>query len=134
ATSLSISPCIARVIVTPGLLIGNEALEHTLVECKMYAIMEKLLWAGTPPERRREMLSTKQVSERLGVSLALVYQWITSGMLRHYGLGRGKQGAIRVAEQDLAEFLESRKRGAQPAKPAPSPKRHVKLAHLSMPS
>lgn len=49
------------------------------------------------------MLTAKAAAERLGISLALVYELCSTRRLRHerYGLGRG---TIRIPEEALEEF------------------------------
>ena len=81
------------------------------------------------------MLSVKQVAEKAGVSLALVYGWISSGLLTHYRLGaKGRRGAIRIAESDLESFLRSFKQEGQARTPTLLPRPKVKLQHLQLPS
>jgi excisionase family DNA binding protein len=66
------------------------------------------------------MLTIKQVAKQLNVSAATVYGWVGTGCLTCYRLGaRGRRGAIRVAESDLAALLESlrTKKGQQTDKP-----------------
>jgi excisionase family DNA binding protein len=53
-------------------------------------------------------LSIRQVAQRAGVSLALVYRWCEERRLPHYRLGGlGRRGRIQVEEADLDAFLES---------------------------
>jgi len=81
------------------------------------------------------MLTVKECALRAGVSAALVYDWITSRCLPHFRLGaKGRRGAIRIAEADLAAFLESMKVGVQAVQtPTPRPARKLKLKHLTLP-
>jgi excisionase family DNA binding protein len=63
------------------------------------------------------MLSVKETARELGVSVGCVYQLTASGKLpsHRFGLGRG---TIRVAESDLAAFMQgcrNEKRVDQPA-------------------
>jgi hypothetical protein len=53
--------------------------------------------------------------KELNISQAIVYGWISAGLLACYRFGaKGRRGAIRVAEADLAALLESlRKRNRQ---------------------
>ncbi len=82
------------------------------------------------------MLSVKMAAARAGVSPALVYVWIESGMLAHYRLGsKGSRGRIRIAEADLDVFLASMRcegkqgEGRQVKRPA-NPGRPFKLQHI----
>ena len=50
-----------------------------------------------------EFMTVKQVAERLGVSLGLIYSAIDDGRLKAYRLGRG--GALRISEESLLEYL-----------------------------
>jgi excisionase family DNA binding protein len=61
------------------------------------------------------VLSVKQAAQRAGVSLALMYQWCSAGLLPHHRLGApGKRGTIRISEADLAKYLDSCRRGGKP--------------------
>jgi hypothetical protein len=64
-----------------------------------------------------------------------VYGWAASGALISYRLGKSKcRGHIRVAEADLATFLESLKtQKGQKAVEPPAPRRKIKLQHLQLP-
>jgi excisionase family DNA binding protein len=48
-----------------------------------------------------------EVAEILRLSESQVYALINSGRLRCHRLTTGKQGGIRVSEQQLAEFLKT---------------------------
>jgi excisionase family DNA binding protein len=61
-------------------------------------------------EKTHAMLLVSEVAERLRASESFVYQAIKEGRLRHRRLGKG-QGAIRVTEAMLAEFLACCERG-----------------------
>ena len=52
------------------------------------------------------MLTVRDVSNRLGMSVSFVYQELRSGKLEHYQFGK-TYGAIRVSEEQLASYLES---------------------------
>jgi excisionase family DNA binding protein len=52
-------------------------------------------------------LTVKQVAERLGISRTQVYALCADGRLPHHRFG--KRGAIRVSEEELAQFLEATK-------------------------
>ncbi len=79
------------------------------------------------------MLTVKTAAEKLGVSETLVYGWCASGQLVHLRLGgKGKRGAIRIEEADLAAFLASCRQGEQPEIP-PTPKAPpLKLKYLQL--
>src|SRR5215510_2503015 len=54
------------------------------------------------------MFSVKQAAEHAGVSAALVYGWVSSGLLAHFRLGaKGRRGKIAIAEADLDALLAS---------------------------
>ena len=66
-------------------------------------------------------LSVRQVTERAGVSLNLVYGWVRDRRLPHYRVGTtGKRGRILIDEADLDAFLESLKVGSAPQRPTGS--------------
>ncbi len=80
-------------------------------------------------------LTIKQITKQLSVSATLVYGWVESGTLASYRLGAaGKRGAIRVAEADLAAFLETLKtqKGPRAKPPAPPKSPRVKLKHMKL--
>lgn len=52
------------------------------------------------------MLTVRDVSNRLGMSISFIYQELRSGKLEHYQLGKA-YGAIRVSEEQLSSYLES---------------------------
>ena len=74
------------------------------------------------------MLTVKQAAERLGVSPALIYALVERRRIRHerHGLGRG---VIRIPEDALEEYRQTREVGAASAAPVPDGRR-VKLKHL----
>jgi excisionase family DNA binding protein len=53
-------------------------------------------------------LTVKQLVERLGISRAQVYSLIANGKLPCHRFGNGR-GAIRVSEEQLAQFLAATK-------------------------
>ncbi|HZZ80782.1 MAG TPA: helix-turn-helix domain-containing protein [Gemmataceae bacterium] len=56
------------------------------------------------------MLSFEQAAKQPGISSALVYILVSERMLPHYRVGRpGRRGNMRIAEADLAAFMERRK-------------------------
>jgi len=80
------------------------------------------------------VLTVKAVAQRLGISIALVYEWIACGALAHYRLGKaGTRGGIRVSESDLEGFLSSLRRGGEPrTKKSPAPQSPRRFKHLSV--
>jgi excisionase family DNA binding protein len=80
------------------------------------------------------MLTVKDIAERLKISEAVVYGWCGQG-LTHYRMGaKGRRGCIRIAEADLAAWLEKLKtqKGQEDVKP-PAPKiQPLKLHHLKV--
>jgi excisionase family DNA binding protein len=65
-----------------------------------------------------KLLTPAQVAARLGVSKALVYQWVEEGRLPAYRLGTGgRRGRILIDEVDLNAFLATCRSGAQAANP-----------------
>ena len=80
-------------------------------------------------------LTVKQITTQLNVSATLVYAWVESGALACYRMGAaGKRGAIRVAEADLAVFLETLKtqKGPRAKPPAPPKSPRAKLKHMKL--
>lgn len=80
-------------------------------------------------------LTVKQISDRLGISPALVYLLVDQGELACIRLGqKGSRGTIRVSEAQLSAFLESRTATTtSPALPAPAKKPPtLKLRHLKL--
>ena len=59
------------------------------------------------------MLTLREVSERLGCSLANIYALKDQGVLPVVAVGAGGKG-FRVREDDLASFIEGRKKGRGP--------------------
>jgi excisionase family DNA binding protein len=55
------------------------------------------------------MLTAAQVRERLGISQRTLFRLIYSGQLEAIKTGPGKNAEIRVSEEALAAFLETRK-------------------------
>ncbi len=52
------------------------------------------------------MLRPRDVARALNVSRSLVYELVEKGRLPHHRVGVGR-GAIRISENDVAEFLRS---------------------------
>lgn len=66
------------------------------------------------------MFTVKEVAERLRVSATCVYQLIEAGKIACHRIGVGR-GAIRVAEADLATFMDGCRHEPgekQPSRPA----------------
>lgn len=79
------------------------------------------------------MLTVKGIAQELGVSESLVYDWVATGELPHFRLGKkSKRGAIRIADKDLESFLAKfRRGGASDPRPSPLPKRR-EFKHLDV--
>ncbi len=78
-----------------------------------------------------QLLTIKEVAQRLRVGKSFVYQALVTGRLKHYVLGAGS-GGKRVSEGQPAEYLRSVEKGGLaevPAAPAVAPKR---LKNLSL--
>ena len=72
------------------------------------------------------MLKVRQVASRLNVSPSKVYELIETGKLGHYRM----DGAIRVSEDQVREYLESTRRepAARESKTGPRPPlKHIRL-------
>ena len=52
------------------------------------------------------LISVADVAERLNVSNACVYRIVQSGKLPCHRIGNGR-GTVRIAEEDLAEYLNT---------------------------
>ena len=74
------------------------------------------------------LYTVQEVAEQIRASPSLVYRLIERGRLRCIRLG-GRRARIRVAQQDLAEFLDSNRVTRESAKAAP-PRRRLK--HLKL--
>ncbi len=75
------------------------------------------------------MLRVKQVAEKLGISVALVYELIAKGKLACYRIGLGR-GAIRFKDEDVQAYLDGCRvetRGEQ-VKPVRPKLKHLKLS------
>ena len=71
------------------------------------------------------MMTVKQASERLSVSVATVYSLVGSGKLACHRVGLGR-GTIRISEADIEAYLERCRNGAAPVQPARRTKRTFK--------
>ena len=74
------------------------------------------------------MLRVKQVAERLNLSESKIYEMVESGQLSHHRFG----GAIRVSEEQIAEYLEETKRERQEPEPRKSQTRLPTLRHVRL--
>jgi excisionase family DNA binding protein len=76
-------------------------------------------------------VTVNQAAEHAEVSPALVYGWVSSGMLPHYRLGaKGRRGKISIKESDLEALLESMRREGQAS--MPTTQAAVRLKHLKL--
>jgi excisionase family DNA binding protein len=84
------------------------------------------------PHRARvpRLFSPDEVASVLNVSRSLVYQLIDSGKLVPHRIGNGR-GAIRVSEDDLANFLATCRREKDEGATKP-PQMRQKLKHLEL--
>lgn len=73
-------------------------------------------------------LTVLDVAARLGLSRTCVYQLINSGQLKACRFGVDG-GALRVSEEDLAAYIESRRGTASAGASLPS--RSIRLKHLT---
>lgn len=76
----------------------------------------------------QRLLTVADVAERLSISTATAYELVKHGKLTCYRIGAAR-GAIRVREEDLAEYLQRNVSVVrQELKPMPSvPLRHIRL-------
>ena len=51
------------------------------------------------------LLTPKQVSQALQVSISVIYKWTHMGFIPHYKLG----GQVRFKEKDIQDWLNKRK-------------------------
>jgi excisionase family DNA binding protein len=68
------------------------------------------------------LLTVAQAAERACVSTSLIYDWCSAGVLPHLRLGkRGKRGCIRIALDDLDDFLAGCRVEGPPQDDGPRP-------------
>jgi excisionase family DNA binding protein len=68
-------------------------------------------------------LKVLEVAKQLKISTAIVYGWVSKGLLACHRLGaKGKRGCIRIAESDLAAFLAGSRKEKKPEAKPPAPK------------
>jgi len=72
------------------------------------------------------MLRVKQVAERLNLSESKVYELVERGEMPHHRFG----GAIRVSEEQVAEYLEATKRERRDHEPPTRRRRRQVFRHL----
>lgn len=72
------------------------------------------------------LLTVKEVSKLLNVSLSSAYALIQQGALRAFRVGAGG-GGLRVQEVDLEAFLKEREVGVRTLPTPPTDLRHIKL-------
>ncbi len=85
--------------------------------------MNDTTWSPDWPDKTHpEMMTVEDVARRLNVLENFVYQAIAEGRLKHHRLGKA-QGAIRVSETQLADFLRRTEQGDDaPKESTPVPK------------
>ena len=74
------------------------------------------------------MLRVKQVADRLNLSESKIYEMVERGELPHHRFG----GAIRVSEEQIAEYLEETKRERREPEPRKSQPRRPQLRHVRL--
>lgn len=74
------------------------------------------------------LLKVSEVAKRLNLSASKVYQLIERNQLPHYRL----DGAIRVSEEQLADYLESAKRERLEQRPQKSRPARPRLKHVRL--
>jgi excisionase family DNA binding protein len=62
-----------------------------------------------------QLLTIPQVAARLGVGRSTAYRYVAAGLLELVDLGTGIATKTRVAELELARFIEARKRAGRNA-------------------
>ena len=74
------------------------------------------------------VLTVKEVADRLKISISGVYALVACGKLSAYAVG-ANGGNLRISEGDLQTYLEGCRRGPIPQKIRRMPKlKHIKLA------
>ena len=74
------------------------------------------------------MLNVKDVADRLSLSASKVYRLIEDREIAHHRIG----GAIRVSEEQIAEYLAETKRERKAVAPSSVRPRRLKLKHLHL--
>ena len=77
------------------------------------------------------LLSTSDVAKLLKVSRSLIYELVQKGNIPSYRVGNGR-GAVRISEEDVAEFLRSKRneRVEDSVNKKAKPRRTKRLRHL----
>ena len=73
------------------------------------------------------VLTVKEVAERLKISISGVYALVACGKLSAYAVG-ANGGNLRVTDEDLLAYLEGCRRGPI----APQSRRMPKLKHIKL--
>lgn len=74
-------------------------------------------WDVTGKGHPAGLLLVRDVKLRLKCSQAHVYALIEAGELECYKIGLGKQGGIRISEEQLQAYLDSKKqKGERPSR------------------
>ena len=83
-----------------------------------------------PPTPTPNLLTPKEVADRLRVSRATVYNLCECGKLASYRIGVGR-GALRISEADLDAFIEScRDTSRSRQRPVVKKEPPIRLRHL----
>jgi excisionase family DNA binding protein len=61
----------------------------------------------------RELLTTDEVAEKLGITRRTVQNWIKAGELVCYQFGKGKGTTYRIDPKDVEAFLKKHRRGGE---------------------
>jgi excisionase family DNA binding protein len=67
--------------------------------------------AMKPVGQGRQLMTTDEVAERLGMTRRTVQNWIRAGELACYQFGEGKGITYRIDPKDLEAFLKKHRRG-----------------------
>lgn len=67
--------------------------------------------AMKPVGTGRELLTTDEVAEKIGVTRRTVQNWIKAGELACYQFGTGKGATYRIDPRDVEAFLKRHRRG-----------------------
>lgn len=73
-----------------------------------------------------QLLTVKEVAQRLAISISKVYELCAHGNLPHNRIG----GAVRIGENDLAEFIRQTRVQDSPSTPAPMRRKQSKHFNL----